>query len=42
MVPLNCRRETVLPVLKQRQKSPFAPFRNYRPARFTPVSESLV
>ena len=42
MVTLNCRRETVLPALRQRQKSPSAPFQNYCPARFTPTSESLV
>ena len=43
MVTLNCRRETVLPVLRQRQKSPPpTPFQNYCPAQFTPASESLV
>lgn len=42
MVTLNCRRETVLPVLRERKKSPPCPFQNYCPARFTPASESLV
>lgn len=42
MVTLYCRRETILPVQRQRQKNLPAPFRNYRPARFTQASESLV